>query len=130
MNMPSAFFGIESRVCPLWVVFKPAEDIAGHWTAHCLDLDVVTSGTSLSHAMGMIVEAAEMTIQDDLSNNRDPIARKAPKEFWDELQRIVSHGQKVSFSEICSPEASKNWRALAGLCRTFGLDEMEFRALL
>jgi hypothetical protein len=113
MNMPGASYGIEPRVCPLWVLFKPTEDVPGHWTAHCLDLDVVSIGTTLSHAMGMIVEAAEITLQEDLQQGRDPHDRKAPGKYWDELSRIVTHGQRVSFSEILSPGASKNWKALA-----------------
>lgn len=113
MNMPPAFYGTETRIHPLWVLFKPAEDLHGCWTAHCLELDVVTSGTSLSHAIGMVVEAAGMTIMDDISHGRDPHDRRAPKEYWGELSRILHLGQRVSIREILSPGASKGWKALA-----------------
>lgn len=48
-----------------WVIFEPLAGIPGKWSAHCLDTDVVSQGTSLSHAFRMIVEAVEMILEED-----------------------------------------------------------------
>lgn len=111
--MPDERFELESRIYPLWVVFKPAEDIAGHWVGHCLSLDVVTSGTSLAHAMGMLVDAVGMTLEEDLDQGRDPHARKAPQNFWDDLSRIIKEGRPVTMGEVLSPRKNEHWKALA-----------------
>ncbi len=95
----------------LTLVLKPSEDIPGRWVSHCLDMDVVSEGDKLSEAMGMISEAAGMTLTDDLNGGRNPLARRAPKEFWDELDRIVETGTPVTFSQMFSP-ARSNWKAL------------------
>lgn len=106
--MKTAF---ETRFFPLWVIFKPAEDIPGTWVAHCLDLDVITSGTSLPHALGMILEAAAMTIEEDLNSGRNPLERRAPPEFWQEMERIITGGRPTSLKEVLS--GKERWKALA-----------------
>ena len=74
----------------LHVHFFPAEDVPGIWVAHCLDFDVVSQGTSLSDAMGMIREAVELTVIDDLGRGLDPHLRRAPKEEWDAFWGAVA----------------------------------------
>lgn len=112
MNMPDVY-GTESRIFRTWALFRPAEDLPGHWVAHCLDLDVVTSGMDLSQAIGHIMEASQMTIEEDLKAGLEPHTRRAPQQHWDELKRVVEHGTAVSMGTILSPGASKNWKALA-----------------
>jgi hypothetical protein len=67
----------------LHVLIKPADDVPGQWAGHCLDLDIVSAGTSASHAFEMTTEAVRECIADDLANGLDPWERrKAPPELW------------------------------------------------
>jgi hypothetical protein len=76
-----------------WLLIKPADDVPGQWTGHCLDLDIVSAGTSLSHAIEMTVEAVGETILDDLEHDLYPMERRAaPPEFYAELNRVLSNG--------------------------------------
>lgn len=84
----------------LWVVFKKAPDVPGQWTAHCLDIDVISQGSSLPHAMQMIEQAIGMTLIDDLGRGRNPLERSAPKEYWDELWKIVRHGRRLTIGGV------------------------------
>ena len=65
------------------------------WLAHCLDLDVITYGKSLDHAMEMAREAITMVVDDDLVVGRDPLSRRAPKSCWVSLDRILRAGESV-----------------------------------
>ncbi len=102
----------KERSFDLTAVIKPAEDIPGRWVSHCLELDVVSEGDTLTAAMGMLIEAAEMAITDDLNGGRNPLARRAPKEFWLELDRIVKAGIPVTASQAHHPPTYSNWKAL------------------
>jgi hypothetical protein len=88
------------RIFNLWVVVRPAEDLPDQWVAHCLDLDVVSQGTSFRHAMEMVFEASSMVVTDDIVSGRDPSSRRAPENFWDELHLIVTNGQSVPFATL------------------------------
>ena len=76
----------------VWLVATRSEEIAGEWIGHCLDFDVVTQGTSLKHVMGMLVEACGLVAADDVQNGRDPQARRAPVEFWEDMHRLLARG--------------------------------------
>lgn len=106
---------IELQNFTLTAVLKPSEDIPGRWVSHCLELDVLSEGDTLSAAMGMLLEAVMMTLKDDLNGGRDPLARRAPKGFWLELDRIVKAGTPVTFTQAHSPPTYSNWKALT--CR-------------
>jgi hypothetical protein len=85
----------QPRKFNVWVMFRrpPAGD--NQWEAHVLDLDVVTYGNSLTHAVEMAIEAAHMVLADDLEDGRDPFERRAPDEDWlamYELQASASEG--------------------------------------
>jgi hypothetical protein len=84
----------------MWVVVKPADDLPDQWVAHCLDLDVVTQGTSFKHAMDMVFEAASMVVVDELVAGRDPLARRAPVEDWNDLYRIMREGHPVPMQQL------------------------------
>jgi predicted RNase H-like HicB family nuclease len=79
----------------LWWVVKPAEDLPGQWVVHCLDLDVVTQGESIPHAITMGVEACQMVLEDDLGEGRDPLDRRAPNDYWDEMYELLRRGRYV-----------------------------------
>lgn len=84
----------------LWVVVKPAEDLPDQWVAHCLDLDVVTQGTSFQHAMQMAFEVSSMMVVEDIVAGRDPMACRAPAEDWADLYKIVAEGHQVPFAQL------------------------------
>lgn len=82
------------------VMIKPAVDLVDHWIGHCLELDVVTVGTTLQHTFEMIAEAIALVVIDDLKNNFNTSDRRAPEEFWNEWYRIVEGGQKLGTADI------------------------------
>lgn len=87
-----------------WVLIEPAEDIPGAWVAHSLDFDVISYGDSPQDAIDCICEAVAMTVTDDLSDGRDPHARKpAPEKYWDRLLQVLRHGAVVKIAEVVRP---------------------------
>lgn len=82
------------RVHHLWVLFRPSTDVAGDWVAHCLDLDVVTQGRSLRHAVEMVLEAVVLTVEADVAAKLDPFRRGArtPQENRAELEHLLHGG--------------------------------------
>ncbi|WP_242335325.1 hypothetical protein [Anaeromyxobacter sp. SG66] len=85
----------------VWIVVRPAADVPGQWVAHCLDLDVVTYGNSLRHALDMVHEAARNTILDDLNSNQDPMDRRAPRECWDEMfKKLMPRAKRVEARDL------------------------------
>ena len=78
----------------VWVLAYPALDVPGQWVGHCLDLDIVSAGTSLDHAIEMTAEAVMLCAQWDTEKGFDPFARsRAPQEDWDTLERVVREGK-------------------------------------
>ncbi len=72
----------------LWVYAKPAPDVPSQWEIHCLDLDIVTMGDSLRHAISMLTESIAIIASDDLANDRNPLDRRAPEEEWQAMLRL------------------------------------------
>jgi hypothetical protein len=68
----------------LAVLVTPAEDLRGVWVAHCLNLDLVTQGNSIPHAIEMVREAILEVVRDDLARGLDPLGGRtaAPPEAW------------------------------------------------
>lgn len=84
-----------------WVLITPAQDAPGQWLGHCLELDIVSVGTSLRHAIAMTVEAVCETVADDLANGRSPLDRTpAPAEFFSELSRVQSRGTYGALEDV------------------------------
>ena len=46
------------------VLLEPALDVPGQWTAHNLDLDIISQGNSPEHALAMIREATQLVVED------------------------------------------------------------------
>ena len=89
------------RFYNFWVVVRPSEELAGQWTAHCLELDIVTQGNSIGHAFEMLKEAVTMAMNDDFANNLNPRDRQsAPKNYWDELWDNIKHGEPAELAEL------------------------------
>lgn len=95
----------ENYSLDLSVLFCRADDVDA-WGVHCLELDVITQGVSLGHAMDMAVEAIEMVVVDDLKVKRDPLSRRAPQEYFDELRRVLRAGKPVQLT----PDQLKHYR--------------------
>ncbi|HEX8791484.1 MAG TPA: hypothetical protein VF765_11080 [Polyangiaceae bacterium] len=83
-----------------WVLVHPAEDLPGAWVAHSLEFDVVSQGTSAEHALRMVSEAVGLVLQEDVEQARDPYARRAPVEFWMQLQHMLEHGESAPVAEL------------------------------
>lgn len=76
----------------VWILLNPAPDVEGQWIAHCLDLDVVTQGSSLEHAAIMAREAVDLVIESDVAAGSDPFEREeAPQDDWQRLYKLLHH---------------------------------------
>lgn len=62
-----------------------------------MDMDVVSQGNSPLEAIAMVLEATAAVASDDLLKGRNPLERRAPPEYWEELER---------FQEGCEPVAN------------------------
>jgi len=102
---------MERRCYTLWATIRHAEDVPGEWVAHILDLDIVTQGRSVEHAIHMAHEAAELVVLEDLDQRRDPLVRgtTSPEECWNELWAIRGRGRPVE--SMAALEASMSSRA-------------------
>jgi hypothetical protein len=102
MNAPKA---AEDRALklvdrPAWVVVIPAEGVPGEWLAHCLDLNVMSQGTSLSHALDMVREAVGLVLDEDCAAGVDPFDRVAPGEDWAEFNEHMRHAEMTTLDEL------------------------------
>jgi hypothetical protein len=81
----------------LWFfTVQRAADVEGQWVSHCLDIDVVTQGTSLKHAIDMLCEAVTIVVREsDLSRHT-----AAPPEDWELLFSVQKTGDRLSISSI------------------------------
>lgn len=75
-----------------WIVVRRAPDIPGIWIAHCLDLNVLSEGESLSEAIESIPEAVAIVVGDALAAGIDPLRHRAPQHYWDDLNRLLRDG--------------------------------------
>jgi predicted RNase H-like HicB family nuclease len=90
----------------LHVVLWPAEDIPGQWLAHCLELDVVSQGNSLPHALEMVKEAVGDVLVSDLQRGLDPGRRRAPQEEWDHMWERLQGARPRPLAEVTGEEPS------------------------
>jgi len=86
------------RTCGFSIMLQPAIDLPGQWVAHCLEMDVMSQGDSLSNAIESIQEAIELSLMDDLEAG---VSRAgAPGEFWDEWFSVMDKGQRAEIQDI------------------------------
>jgi predicted RNase H-like HicB family nuclease len=83
-----------------WVAITPAEDVPGEWVARCLDLNVVTQGRSLSHALEMIVDAVNIGVEEDCNADLNPFDRSAPAEQWDEFWQNMRRAELTTLDDL------------------------------
>lgn len=86
---------MKERHYNVWVVFSPSKGLPGQWVGHCLEFDVFSQGDSLQHAMNMIGEATSMVVLHDLQHGRDPVLRRAPEKYFEQLSRMQTNGERV-----------------------------------
>lgn len=98
---------LERRKYPCWVHISPSSTIDGLWVAHCLELDVVSQGSSPTDALEMVGEASAMLLIDDLNEELDPLDRRAPEECWDHLFAIFKEGDKVDATGLAEVDAPR-----------------------
>jgi predicted RNase H-like HicB family nuclease len=84
----------------VWVVVSPAERVPGEWLAHCLDLNIMSQGRSLSHALDMMIEAVELVVDEDCKAGLDPFDRSAPAEDWAEWSEHMRDAELSSLEEL------------------------------
>lgn len=77
----------------VWVLVTRSDDEPGIWSAHCLDLDLVTQGETIEGAFVAARAAILMAVCDDLSDGLDPFDARsdAPEECWERLWRVLRH---------------------------------------
>lgn len=73
----------------LSVLLFPPEDLPSVWLAHCLEIDVITQGNSVPHAIEMLLEAVEMTWNADVVHHLNPFRRRAPEEEWALFRKLT-----------------------------------------
>jgi predicted RNase H-like HicB family nuclease len=83
-----------------WVVISPAGDVPGEWLAHCLDLNIMSQGRSLAHALDMMIEAIDLVAAEDHAAGLDPRERTAPKEQWDEFAEHMRSAEMTTLADV------------------------------
>jgi len=101
----------QSQLFNAWVVLRPAEDVRGQWVAHCLDLDAVTQGDSPSHALNMAIEASSMILLDDIERGVNPVLRRAPEQFWSDMENLLQQSTQIEASQLHESVASGRFGA-------------------
>jgi predicted RNase H-like HicB family nuclease len=96
---------MDARSYNVWILARPAPDVPGEWVAHCLDFDVMSQGNSLEHALHMVREAAILVAVEELNAGREPTARRAPEESFQELRGLLERGAKVPLRDAETPSA-------------------------
>ena|SRR5438552_14506310 len=72
------------------VVYRDGE----FWCAHCLELDLVASGSTVARAVRDLIVASEIQIQDGIDDHDLAAAlRPAPAEYW----RMYFAGRSARF---------------------------------
>jgi hypothetical protein len=96
----------------LSVLVTPSSSVPGQWVAHCLNLNIVTQGDSIQHALMMAREAVGQVVADDLLHGLDPLERPAADpECWKMVAEI--HHQGLALTTVQDP--SRIRAALASL---------------
>ena len=79
----------------MWLIIEKSRELANTWTAHVLNLDLVTQGKSVEHARLMAREVIAMVLEDDAKAGLDPFDRtSAPDEAWERVHRAIRRGRR------------------------------------
>lgn len=82
---------------------------AGEWVAHCLDLDIVSTGATAAAAMDALVEALSLQLTYARENdNYDHLVRPAPLEAWQKLAEIMKGPRQTFIRAIGDSDSGQN----------------------
>ena len=82
---------------------------AGEWVAHCLDLDIVSTGPTAEAAMDALTEALGLQLAYARENdNYDHLVRPAPLEAWQKLGEIMKGPHQTFTREIDDSDSGQN----------------------
>jgi len=83
------------------LLIRAADDLPDCWVAHCLNWDLVSQGSSPSHAIKSVAEAIVLAIEEDIAADLDPDDRlPAPAEDWELFQRTLQNGMRVAAGDV------------------------------
>ena len=86
---------MEAHDLTLWLTVYPEPDAPHIWTAHWLDIDLVTCGDNAGHALEMALEALAIFLGDNLTSDVPFRTHRAPEEDWRRLEDILANGQRA-----------------------------------
>lgn len=69
----------------------PAEDVPGQWVAHVIELDLITQGNSLRHALEMAGEAIEIVTEEPAK--LESLQATSPPTSW--ADRPTEHDAEI-----------------------------------
>lgn len=73
----------------------------GEWVAHCLDLDIVSTGSSAEEAMDQLADAVGTQLWYAREHdNYQHLFRPAPEDAWRKLGEILKGPYRTIFREI------------------------------
>jgi predicted RNase H-like HicB family nuclease len=82
---------------------------AGEWVAHCLDLDIVSTGPTAAAAMDALAEALGLQLAYARENdNFEYLVRPAPNEAWQKLAEIMKGPHETFIREIDDSNSGLN----------------------
>ena len=77
------------------VLVERSIEIAGEWVAHVLELDVVTQGRSVAHALEMAEEAAGIVLSESAAPRR-----RAPEPEWERAYALMREGERIPLDQL------------------------------
>lgn len=79
----------------LHAVVYPSRNLPGEWVSHCLELDLMSQGSSAHEAINLLVEAISLSAQWAMEEGLPPLEMKsAPPEAW-KLYHDTPHGSDL-----------------------------------
>jgi len=76
------------------VLVEASGEIVGEWVAHVLELDVVTQGRSVEHALAMAEEAAGIVLSESAAPRR-----RAPEAEWERAYALMREGDRLPLAD-------------------------------
>jgi hypothetical protein len=81
----------------------------GEWIAHCLDLDVVSTGATAAAAIDALVEAVSLQLTYAREGgNYEHLLRPAPLEAWHTLAAIMKGPHRTFVRSIAEDDSGHN----------------------
>lgn len=101
------------------VLIQRAPDLPGQWVAHCLNIDVMSQGSSPLEARDSLMEAFAIVFEHEISCGRNPMDRRAaPEEYFDLWNRVAERGRPGIFAEMKPSDVKDTQYIATMLCVT------------